>query len=120
MLGDQKPVRKKKRKKHGKSIIQEDWSRCYLCSLEGNHRNAITLHTHHVIFGAGRREKSEEDGLTVRLCAKHHEQVHKCGDLRRVLSYTAQKAWENENRQRYGDETRQKWIERYGRSYIMD
>lgn len=120
MLGDPKTKKRKKRKKHSKSIIQKDGGYCYLCRLENRRRNTILLQTHHVIFGAGRREKSEEDGLTVRLCPEHHAQVHRCDDLRKMLSYTAQKAWENENRQRYGDETRRKWMERYGRSYILD
>lgn len=59
-----------------KSIIQLP-KRCYVCHTTQN------LHLHHIIYGNGNRSKSDQYGLTVWLCARHHdmsnEGVH-CGN----------------------------------------
>lgn len=114
MSPDPKKGRKKKRRKHGKSIIQreEDWQRCYLCMLrEDDYSEKPYLETHHVVFGQGRRNKSEADGLTVRLCRRHHEEVHRSGSSRQRLSAIAQEAYERKH-------TREEWMERYKRNYL--
>lgn len=73
--------KKKKRKKHPKSIMHPEGDKhCFLCMMRGNRMTHQYLETHHVIFGSGKRQISEEYGLTVRLCPLHHrtgsEAVH--------------------------------------------
>lgn len=48
-----------------KSILQKS-KRCLVCGTERD------LHVHHVFFGWGLRAQSEKYGLTVNLCARHH------------------------------------------------
>lgn len=120
MSEDPKKARKKKRRKHSASIIQreEDGRRCYVCMLRDNdYREHAALDRHHVMFGAGRREKAEADGLVVMVCRYHHEEAHRSAEARRNLCRIAQEAWERMNRQRYGKEVHDKWMERYGRNY---
>ena len=109
------PKRKKKRKKknHHQSIIQrqEDRQRCYMCMMRDDYSEKKYLETHHVIFGQGRRDKSEADGLTVRLCKEHHEEIHRNAESRQRLSAIAQKAYERTH-------TRDEWMKRYKKSYI--
>ena len=110
----------KKRQKHAKSIIQrEDGSqRCFLCMrLDGDYTAKAYLETHHVLFGMGRRKKSEEDGLTVKLCKDHHDLVHKDDRIRQRLCSVAQSAWERQHLAEYGSDVRAKWIERYIKDY---
>ena len=38
---------------------------------DDNYSEHAYLETHHVMFGQGRRDKAEADGLTVRLCTDH-------------------------------------------------
>ena len=65
-----------------KSIIQNDWGRCYLCGRIWN------LECHHV-YGGAFRNKSERYGLTVHLCHGCHNEppygVHQNSDRRRWL-----------------------------------
>lgn len=113
---DPKRKKKKKRKNHSKSIIQreEDKQRCYICMLrDGDYAEKKYLETHHVIFGQGRREKSEADGLTVRLCKEHHLEVHRDADSRKRLSAIAQKAYERAH-------SHDEWMDRYKRNYLED
>ena len=110
----------KRKQKHGKSIMQkaDRWDRCYLCmSCDGDYRPKAYLETHHVLFGAGRRKKAEEDGLTVRLCKEHHDQVHKDDQIRQRLCSVAQAAWERKHIVEYGETVRAKWLERYIKDY---
>lgn len=75
-----------------KSIIQDD-DRCWYCGATQG------LHTHHVFAGIGRRSLSDQYGLTVRLCYRHHngsaDGVH-CGntELDHMLKQAAQRAFE--------------------------
>lgn len=122
-MKDPKPNRKKRRKKHAESILQrgEYADRCYLCMyLDDDYAVKGGMETHHVLFGAGRRDKSEADGLTVRLCREHHHAVHQDGRLRRLLCAIAQRVWERAHEGQYGDAVRQRWMERYGRNYQED
>lgn len=56
-----------------KSIIQnKNEGTCYICSrFYGDYRAKTHLEEHH-IFGGPNRKKSEEYGLKVYLCKKHH------------------------------------------------
>ena len=67
--------RSRKRKKHRKSIIhQKDSGYCYLCATLRNDYTYKPTQEHHVMFGSGQRELSEEYGLTVQLCLEHHKE----------------------------------------------
>lgn len=67
-----KPGKKKKRKKHKKSILHTQKGICYLCAhLNGDYRQQYT-EEHHILYGSGRREISEAEGLKVNLCPDHH------------------------------------------------
>ena len=52
--------------KRDKSILQEDMSRCYVCS------RTYPLHIHEVFYGTANRKKSIKYGCYVALCAEHH------------------------------------------------
>ena len=54
-----------------KSILQSD-KECYLCRKRYNLRTTRSLEEHHILFGRGRRELSEQYGLKVRLSHDHH------------------------------------------------
>ena len=116
MNPDPKKKKKKRRKNHAQSIIQrtEDRQRCYICMLRnGDYSEKRYLETHHVIFGQGRRDKSEADGLTVRLCCQHHYEVHHDADSRQRMSAVAQKAYERTH-------TREDWMGRYKKNYLEE
>lgn len=112
-----KNPKRRKRMKHKKSILQEKNGICFLCSiLEGDIRQQYGLHKHHVFFGVANRKLSEEDGLYVYLCIRHHETgpdaVHVNKGTRVMLQIYAQEVYEKTH-------TREEFIERYGRSYIQ-
>lgn len=48
-----------------KSIIQHE-KECFVC------KTIYNLHRHHIFFGTGNRKLSEKYGMTVWLCARHH------------------------------------------------
>lgn len=65
-------VKRKKRKKHAKSILQEkEDKRCYLCMLEGDDR-IQQVEEHHIYFGPN-RAVSEANGFKCNLCLSHHQ-----------------------------------------------
>lgn len=107
---------KKKRKKHKKSILQPEGGRyCYLCMMEDNFREYPILHEHHVFPGTAGRKKSEEYGLKVRLCPRHHEYskeaVHENQENMRKLQRIAQEKMEQ-------NMTREEFIQKFGRSVL--
>lgn len=111
-----KEKRVKKRKKHAKSIIQnKEDRRCYLCMLEGNYALYPVLHEHHVCPGTANRRKSEEMGLKVNLCTRHHEYskeaVHENANNMLLLKQIAQGKYE----ELYGHE---KWMQQIGKNYL--
>lgn len=93
-----------------KSIICND-KRCFICGTENN------IHIHHLIYGSANRKKSEEDGLWVYLCGKHHnlsaEGVHynKALDLR--FKKMAEKRWID-----FYGKSEESFIKRYGKNYL--
>lgn len=91
-----------------KSIIQKV-KRCAVC------HTTLDLHEHHIFAGAD-RNNSERYGLTVWLCARHHnmssEGVHNNTALDRKLKAIAQKR----AMKHYGW-TKEEFIEIFRRSY---
>lgn len=88
----------KKRKKHRKSIMYPKGSGyCYLCATLRNDYTYKPTQEHHVMFGSGQRELSEEYGLTVQLCMEHHkegpEAAHNNQAIRELLCRDAQAAF---------------------------
>jgi len=65
--------------------------------LENDHQQQYT-HEHHVVFGSGRKAKSEHFGLKVNLCPKHHgtgrEGVHGNREREDMLVEIARQAFE--------------------------
>lgn len=74
------------------SIIQEE-KECFVCKTRQG------LHKHHVFYGTANREKSEQYGLTVWLCGRHHnmsdEGVHFNKELDDKLKKHAQRKFES-------------------------
>lgn len=75
------------------SIMQRN-KECYLCRAFYNLRTVRGLEMHHVMYGRGRRELSEQYGLKVWLCHQHHNEpplgVHFDPAARRMLERRAQ------------------------------
>lgn len=96
-----------------KSIMQEDTSKCYLCSRNGC---SDRLEEHHV-FGGSNRKFSEEDGLKVYLCGDRCHRngpfsAHRNKQIAAFLHRKGQIAW----MQKYG--SFEEFRKRYGRNYI--
>lgn len=99
------------------SIIVKDLDRCYFCGATEN------IHLHEVFYGTANRSKSKEDGMTVPLCAWHHNMsnygVHSNKILDTKIKCQAQKIWMNYyHKDRPYDEQIEAFISRYGRSYL--
>lgn len=113
-----KPIAKKKRKKHPKSILHDKGSRtCYLCMLlDGNYNPHIILDEHH-IFGGPNRIHSEETGLKVYLCPEHHTMgkiaVHNCKYTMDLMHKIGQRKYEETH-------TRQEFTKLFGKNYLED
>ncbi len=90
-----------------RSILQKE-KKCWLCGT------TIDLHRHHVFGGSANRAKSEKYGLTVYLCAPHHNMsasgVHFDKAFDRQLKAWAQGKFE----EIYGHE---KFMDVFGRNY---
>lgn len=87
---------------------------CYICSRY-KMRYVLASDTHH-IFGAANRNKSDEDGLTVRLCRRCHSQVHDTSNIfYHELHRIGEQAWLD-----HYHKTIQDFILRYGKNYIYD
>lgn len=112
-----KEPKKKKIRKHGKSILDVKDGTCFLCEyLESDRSKKGTLHKHH-IFGGPNRWKSEEDGLFVWLCVYHHETgitaVHRNSDIMQMMHEIGQEAYERIH-------SRREFMDRYGKNYMDD
>lgn len=92
-----KPTRKKKRKHHPAPIVDTVKGECFLCRLEGIRRQQYT-EEHHVFYGGGLRQVSEENGFKVYLCRGHHKDgpraVHNCRETRELLCRIFQMKYE--------------------------
>ena len=97
-----------------KSILQSD-KECYLCRRMYNLRTTRGLEEHHILFGRGRRELSEQYGLKVWLCHRHHNEpgysAHFDHHLRLDLKKQAQRDFES----LYGHD---RWMAETGKDYL--
>lgn len=110
-----KPQKKRKVKRHKKPIVPTRPGICYLCAREeGNYKEQYT-ELHHVVFGGGGRARSEENGLKVYLCLRHHrtgkDAVHNCRETRERLCAYMQEAYEQ-------DHTREEWMRIAYKNYL--
>lgn len=87
-----------------KSILQENCE-CFLCLTTKN------LQLHHCINGLHNRGMCDTYGLTVYLCAKHHDMVHRDQKLDESLKRHTQKAFE----ELYGHD---EWMETFHKNYL--
>lgn len=102
-----------------RSIMQRT-KECYLCrkaAEAAGFYGALTdkgLHRHHVIFGKGYRNLSEQYGLWVYLCYEHHEGdggVHKNKEINVELRQQAERAFLKEH-------TIDQWRRIFTRNYL--
>ena len=85
------------------SIVQAE-RECFVCSSE-------YVEPHHLIGGTSNRAKSDEDGLWVWLCRKHHNEAHDNPRMNLAYKRLGQQWYEKSH-------TRKEFIERYGKSFI--
>ncbi|MBH1941668.1 hypothetical protein I5677_12265 [Mobilitalea sibirica] len=94
-----------------KSIVTEFTEICFFCGKPAECE-------HHLIFGKGNRDLSEEDGLKVPSCNRCHnigttiERIHDNSMAERLSKMLGQVIWESH----YGD--REAFRRRYGKSYL--
>lgn len=110
-----KPIKKKKKIVHKKSILKTEKGVCYMCAkINGDYRHKIT-EEHHVLYGSGMRKNSEEEGLKVDLCIYHHrvgpEAVHNNQEAREELCRIAQEEYEKTH-------GREDWMEISKKNYL--
>ena len=92
-----------------KSIISNEEC-CWLCKTTKN------LHRHHIYSGNGRREKSEELGLWLYLCAYHHNASSVAVHNNKAFDLTLRKLGQEEFEKQIG--TREEFIKIFGRSWL--
>ena len=92
-----------------KSIIQNE-KECFVC------KTTYGLHEHHCFEGTGRRKQSEQYGLKIWLCGRHHnlsnEGVHFNKELDLQIKRIAQRKFEEKH-------SREDFIKIFGRNFIM-
>lgn len=112
-----KPGKRKKQKKHKKSILKTERGTCYLCAKKNNDYRLKYTEEHHVLFGSGMREKSEAEGLKVNLCLRHHregpEAAHNNQTIREELCRIVQEEYEKVH-------TRSEWMEISKKNYLEE
>lgn len=85
------------------------------CLICGRPRTEV----HHLIMGTSGRKLADEDGLTIPLCNKCHNDMHMnttCNQLSKILG---QMAWEKEfYRRGHEGDAREAFRKRFGKSYI--
>lgn len=86
------------------SIMQTECE-CFLCKTTKH------LQVHHLINGIGNRGMCDLYGLTVYLCAKHHEMVHKDQRLDEDLKKYTQRAFEETH-------SREEWMNAFHKNYL--
>ena len=83
------------------------------CAICGQPKSDV----HHLVFGIANRKLSDEDGLTIPVCRKHHELLHEQAIISKIigqLAYERDKCAEG-----YGvDAARESFRQRYGKSYL--
>ena len=78
-------------KKNGKNYIipnpkTTEGYKCYICGRTAEH-------THHLIYGRGKRKISDQEKLTVALCNKCHWLIHNRHYKDKELKAMAQETW---------------------------
>lgn len=110
-----KPGKRKKRKKHKKSILRTRKGVCYLCARLSDDYSEKVAEEHHILYGSGRRELAEAEGLKVYLCIQHHrtgqQAVHNCRETRELLCRIAQEEYEQTH-------THEEWMRIAGKNYL--
>ena len=105
--------RKKKRKKHKRSILQEKTGECYICRALGIYR-IQPVQEHHIFGNVANRKISEAEGLKVYLCLPHHTDgaaaVHNNKNMMHWLKVKGQLAYEEEH-------SREEFMELIGKNY---
>lgn len=90
--------------------LMSDKKECYVCGYQRD------IHRHHIFYGTANRKISEQDGCWCYLCAVHHNMskvgVHFNRDLDLSIKRECQQRWEEVNG------GREKWLKRYGKSYL--
>lgn len=112
-----KAGRKKRRKSHPPSLIPWPKGICFLCvKLHGDYTEKNT-EEHHVFFGEGLRDKSEQNGFKCNLCREHHregdEAVHNNQEIREYLCRIFQAEYEKTH-------TREDFMKIIGKNYLED
>nr|WP_301907426.1 phosphoenolpyruvate carboxykinase [uncultured Anaerostipes sp.] len=91
------------------SVLQTE-KVCYVCGTEQD------LHCHHIFEGTANRRKSEEHGMKIWLCARHHNMsnsgIHFNPDLENEVKKTAQRYFERH----IGD--REAFRREFGKSWL--
>lgn len=92
-----------------KSILQKN-RECLLC------HTTLDLHRHHCFEGSN-RQASEKYGLTVYLCAKHHNMSNASVHLNEELNRKV-KRWAQRKAMKYYNWTEDDFRQRFIRSYL--
>lgn len=90
------------------SIIQKE-KECLVC------HTTIGLHKHHCIYGTANRQKSEKYGLTVYLCARHHNGSNYGIHFNKTLDLKIKKLAQTKFEETH---SREEFIKEFGRSYL--
>lgn len=97
-------------KKKVKSLLTDDFTKCYLCGFTNG------LELHHCWHGTANRKLADEDGLVVPLCNNcHHKRLHDNPNktLDHNLMKIAEQAWLDHNNAEISD-----FIRRYGENIL--
>lgn len=101
-----------------KSIVTDYEQMCIICNSMNN------IHIHHLCEGVANRQKSEDFGLKIPLCAKHHNMsnmsVHLNTEMNAMSHIIGQLAFEREMALQgmTREECRAKFIKEFGKAYI--
>jgi len=99
------------------SIIQNKKA-CFVCGTTND------LHLHHIFYGTANRKKSDEDKMTIFLCANHHNMsnagIHFNKALDEKVKQQAEKIWISTYASDIeGEDAKIKaFIKRFGRNYL--
>lgn len=116
-------MKKTRKKKHKRSILQPKDGTCYLCmKLHDDHRQKLT-EEHHIFYGIANRRISEAEGFKVYLCRSHHrystacdpEAIHDNPKSRKTdifLKKVAQLEYEKTH-------SRAEFLSLFGRNYLL-
>lgn len=99
-------------------MITEYADYCILC-------NRPRTDIHHCVFGVGRRNLADEDGLTMPLCDSCHRAIHQ-GKMQTLSKIIGQLAWERDYLIKEGnfpfkdpnEKARESFRRRYFESYL--